>query len=57
MDFIYTESNIPKVVEVLKVRNDKPIMELKTRVTRDDGTVALQGTALCYTMPLPRAGN
>jgi acyl dehydratase len=42
---------ITGVVEVLKVRNDKPITELKTSVIRDDGTIALEGTALCYTMP------
>lgn len=42
-------------VEVTKIRSDKPITELKTRVTRDDGTVALEGAALCYTMPLPAA--
>jgi acyl dehydratase len=42
-------------VEVLKVRSDKPITELKTTVTRHDGTIALEGKALCYTMPLPRA--
>jgi acyl dehydratase len=41
-------------VEVTKVRTDKPITELKTTVTRDDGTVVLEGSALCYTMPLPR---
>src|SRR5215813_1304878 len=40
-------------VEVTKVRTDKPITELKTTVTRDDGTVVLEGNALCYTMPLP----
>ncbi|HXV76811.1 MAG TPA: MaoC family dehydratase [Candidatus Polarisedimenticolaceae bacterium] len=40
-------------VEVLDVRDDKPIAKLATRVVRDDGTVALDGTALCYTMPLP----
>lgn len=39
-------------VEVSKVRADKPITELKTRVTRDDGTVVLEGDAACYTMPL-----
>jgi acyl dehydratase len=44
--------SITGAVEVLKVREDKPITELKTTVTRDDGTVALEGTALCYTMPL-----
>lgn len=41
-------------VEVLKVRADKPLTELKTTVTRGDGTLALEGEALCYTMPLPR---
>ena len=44
---------ITGAVEVTKVRTDKPITELKTTVTRDDGTVALEGQALCYTMPLP----
>ena len=38
-------------VEVLSVRGDKPITELRTTVTRDDGTVALEGTAVCYTVP------
>ena len=37
-------------VEVISVRTDKPITELRTTVTRDDGTVVLDGTALCYTM-------
>jgi acyl dehydratase len=48
---------ITGAVEVTKVRTDKPITELVTTVTRDDGTVALEGTALCYTMPLPPAGD
>ena len=39
-------------VEVTSVRSDKPITELVTRVVRDDGTVVLDGTAVCYTMPL-----
>lgn len=43
---------ITGAVEVLKVRTDKPITEVRTTVTRDDGTVALEGTALCYTMPM-----
>jgi acyl dehydratase len=46
---------ITGAVEVLKVRSDKPITELKTTVTRNDGTVVLEGEALCYTMALPRA--
>ncbi len=48
---------ITGIVEVLKVRTDKPITELKTTVTRHDGTVALEGNALCYTMPLSRTGD
>ena len=39
-------------VEVNKVRADKPICELFTRVVLADGTVVLDGTAVCYTMPL-----
>lgn len=41
-------------VEVTKVRADKPITELRTRVLTADGTVVLEGEAVCYTMPLPR---
>ena len=41
-------------VEVLEVRTDKPITKLATRVVTTDGTVVLEGNALCYTMPLPR---
>jgi acyl dehydratase len=46
-------------VEVISVRTDKPITELRTTVTRDDGTVVLDGTALCYTMDIAasRAGG
>jgi len=40
-------------VVVTKVRDDKPITELETRVRTADGTVVLEGTAVCYTMPLP----
>ncbi|HET6566004.1 MAG TPA: MaoC family dehydratase [Xanthomonadales bacterium] len=39
-------------VEVTKVRADKPITELKAEVRLADGTVVLDGTAVCYTMPL-----
>ena len=44
-------------VRVLKVREDKPITELATRVLRDDDTLVLDGTAVCYTMPLPARGE
>ena len=40
-------------VVVTKVRDDKPITELETRVVLADGTVVLDGSAVCYTMPLP----
>jgi len=44
-------------VEVLEARQDKPVTKLKTTVTRDDGTVALEGTAVCYTMSMDGARN
>jgi len=40
-------------VEVLEVREDKPITKLKTVVRRQDGVVVIDGTALCYTMSVP----
>jgi acyl dehydratase len=40
--------------EVLEVRADKPITKLKTTVIRGDGTVVLDGDAVCYTMPIAR---
>lgn len=45
---------ITGTVEVLEVRTDKPLTKLKTTVTNHEGTVVLEGEALCYTMPLPR---
>ena len=38
--------------EVLEVRSDKPISKLKTSVIRDDGTLVLEGDAVCYTIPI-----
>ncbi|MGD2071457.1 MAG: MaoC family dehydratase [Gemmatimonadota bacterium] len=43
---------ITGAVEVLEVREDKPITKLATTVTRQDGVVVLEGTAACYTMAL-----
>jgi acyl dehydratase len=43
---------ITGAVEVLEVRDDKPITRLRTTVTRGDGTVVLEGTAVCYTAAL-----
>jgi acyl dehydratase len=39
-------------VEVTSVREDKPITTLATRVVRGDGVVAIDGTAVCWTMAL-----
>lgn len=39
-------------VEVTNVREDKPITELDTRVMLADGSVVLEGSAVCYTMPI-----
>lgn len=38
-------------VEVTDVRQDKPVTKLRTTVTRGDGVVVLEGTAVCYTVP------
>lgn len=43
-------------VEVTEVRHDKPVTRLRTTVTRQDGVVAVEGTAVCYTVPLAPAG-
>ena len=43
---------ITATVEVLEVRPDKPITKLRTTVRRQDGVVALEGTAVCYTMDI-----
>ena len=44
-------------VEIVTARADKPITTLRTTVTRDDGTVALDGTAVCDTMALPASDS
>jgi acyl dehydratase len=46
---------ITGTVEVTAVRQDKPVTDLDVRVTRDDGTVVVEGHAVCYTVPLPDA--
>ena len=43
--------------EVIEVRTDKPITKLKTSVTRGDGTLVLEGDAVCYTMPIATSRN
>jgi acyl dehydratase len=41
---------ITGTVEVTAARSDKPITDLVVRVTRDDDVVAVEGTAVCYTV-------
>ncbi len=41
-------------VKVTRVREDKPITELETRVVLADGTLVLEGTAVCYTFPIKK---
>jgi acyl dehydratase len=42
-------------VEVVEVRTDKPITKLAVSVARDDGVVALRGSAVCFTASPPHA--
>ena len=51
---VHPGDTITGSVEVLHVREDKPITKLATRVHRHDGTLVLDGEALCYTTALPR---
>lgn len=44
-------------VEVVEVREDKPVTKLVTRGVRGDGVVAVEGVAVCYTFPLSRAAS
>jgi acyl dehydratase len=39
-------------VEVLELRDDKPIARLRTTIANQDATVVLDGTALVWTEPL-----
>ena len=39
-------------VEVLEVREDKPLTRLRTTITKQDGTVVVDGTALVWREPL-----
>ena len=50
---VHPGDTITGSVEVTEVREDKPITKLVTTVRRDDGTLVLEGTAMCYTFALP----
>ena len=38
-------------VEILEVRIDKPITKVAVVVRRNDGLIALEGSAICFTVP------
>lgn len=39
-------------VEVLEMRDDKPLTTLRTTITNQEGTVVLDGQALVWTEPM-----
>ena len=43
---------ITATVEVLEVRQDKPLTRLRTTIANQEGTVVLDGSALVWTEPL-----
>ncbi len=49
---VYVGDTITATVEVLTVREDKPICTLATTITNQHGEVCLQGKASTYTTPL-----
>jgi len=44
-------------VEVIEVRQDKPITHLRTTITNHEGTVVVDGTALVWREPLDRGAT
>jgi acyl dehydratase len=46
---VYIGDTIAAEAEVLSVHATKPVTRLAVRVTRQDGTVVLEGEAWCYT--------
>jgi len=44
------DDRITGIVEVIDVREDKPIAELDTKIVRQDDVVVLEGSAVCYQM-------
>ena len=50
---VYVGDEITGRVEVLEVRDDKPICTIATVIRKQDGATCLDGTAVTYTAPLP----
>ncbi len=49
---VYPGDEITAEVEVLELREDKPISKLRTTIANQDGTLVLDGTALVWSEPL-----
>lgn len=46
------DETITGKVEILEVRDDKPICKIATSITDENGEVCLTGTAVVYTVPI-----
>lgn len=46
---VFIDDTITATADVLSVHPSKPVTQLGIRVTRDDGTLVLEGEAWCYT--------
>ena len=46
---VHPGDEITAEVEVLEVREDKPLTKLRTTIVNQDGTLVLEGTALVWT--------
>jgi acyl dehydratase len=53
---VHPGEEITAEVEVLEAREDKPLTRLRTTITKQDGTIVLDGSALVWTEPLAGAG-
>ena len=49
---VYPGDELTAEVEVLELRDDKPIARLRTTIANQQGTVVLDGTALVWTEPI-----
>ena len=49
---VHPGDEITADVEVLELRDDKPLTTLRTTIVNQDGTVVLEGTALVWTEPI-----
>ena len=49
---VYPGDEITAEVEVLELREDKPLTKLRTTIANQDGTTVLEGTALVWTEAL-----